>query len=419
MTSTYNYHTLPNGIRLIHRQKNGQIAHLALMVNTGSRDELSHEYGLAHLIEHMIFKGTKKRKAYHVLSRLENVGGELNAYTTKEETCLHASFLNAHTDRSMELLADIAFQASFPANELEKEKEVVLDEINAYRDNPSEEIFDEFEDQLFNGHPIGHPILGTEKTVKSFSRSDLFRFVKNNYATDQIVLALVGDLTFEKFLFKSAKYFGQVEARKHSPKRLVNREKKPSFIQKERNSYLTHCILGNSSYDRKHPEKHSMLLLNNILGGPGLNSRLNLNIREKYGFAYNIESHYTAYSDTGVFLVYLGIDPRSAEKAMKLVYKELTKLKTLKLGSLQLHRAQQQLIGQLAIGFESGLSETLSIARSHLMFDKVDDMNQITQKILKLDASKILAVAEEVFNFDDFNTLIYNGNSEKPSQNDE
>ncbi len=163
MTSTYNYHTLSNGIRLIHRQKPGQIAHLALMVNTGSRDELSHEYGLAHLIEHMIFKGTKKRKAYHVLSRLENVGGELNAYTTKEETCLHASFLNVHTDRSLELLADIAFQASFPANELEKEKEVVLDEINAYRDNPSEEIFDEFEDQLFNGHPIGHPILGTEK----------------------------------------------------------------------------------------------------------------------------------------------------------------------------------------------------------------------------------------------------------------
>lgn len=419
MTSTYNYHTLSNGIRLIHRQKAGQIAHLALMVNTGSRDELSHEYGLAHLIEHMIFKGTKKRKAYHVLSRLENVGGELNAYTTKEETCLHASFLNTHTDRSLELLADIAFQASFPANELEKEKEVVLDEINAYRDNPSEEIFDEFEDQLFNGHPIGHPILGTEKTVKSFSRSDLFRFVKRNYATDQIVLALVGDISFEKFLLKSAKYFGQIVARQRTPKVLVNIEEKSNFVQKEKNSYLTHCILGNSTYDRKHPDKHSLLLLNNILGGPGLNSRLNLNIREKYGFAYNIESHYTAYSDTGIFLVYLGIDPRSAEKALKLVYKELTKLKTQKLGSLQLHRAKQQLIGQLAIGFESGLSETLSIARSHLLFNRVDDMNQITQKILNIDASKMLAVAQEVFDFDKFNTLIYTGNSEKTTQNEE
>lgn len=419
MTSTYNYHTLSNGIRLIHRQKPGQIAHLALMVNTGSRDELSHEYGLAHLIEHMIFKGTKKRKAFHVLSRLENVGGELNAYTTKEETCLHASFLNVHTDRSLELLADIAFQASFPANELEKEKEVVLDEINAYRDNPSEEIFDEFEDQLFNGHPIGHPILGTEKTVKSFSRNDLFRFMKKNYATDQIVLALVGDLSFEKFLLKSTKHFGQIAARQRTPKILVNTEIKSNFVQKEKNSYLTHCILGNSTYDRKHPDKHSLLLLNNILGGPGLNSRLNLNIREKYGFAYNIESHYTAYSDTGIFLVYLGIDPRSAEKALKLVYKELTKLKTQKLGSLQLHRAKQQLIGQLAIGFESGLSETLSIARSHLLFDKVDDMNQITQKILKIDASKMLNVAQEVFDFDKFNTLIYTGNSEKTTQNEE
>lgn len=413
MNSSYNYHILPNGIRLIHRQKAGQIAHLALMVNTGSRDELSHEHGLAHLIEHMIFKGTKKRKAYHVLSRLENVGGELNAYTTKEETCIHASFLNEYIGRSMELLADITFQASFPANELEKEKEVVLDEINAYRDNPSEEIFDEFEDQLFNGHPIGHPILGTEKTVKSFSRSDLFRFIQKNYATNQIVVALVGDIPFDSFLQKSAEYFGKIEARYRQAKPLISKQKKSSFVQKEKNSYLTHCILGNSSFDRKHPNKHSMLLLNNILGGPGLNSRLNLNIREKYGFAYNIESHYSAYSDTGVFMVYLGIDPRSAEKAMKLVYKELTKLKTQKLGSLQLQRAQQQLIGQLAIGFESGLSETLSIARSHLLFDRIDDMDQIAQKILNIDASKILAVAQEVFNFDNFNTLIYTGNSEK------
>ncbi len=255
--------------------------------------------------------------------------------------------------------------------------------------------------------------------MKSFSRSDLFRFVKRNYATDQIVLALVGDISFEKFLLKSAKYFGQIAARQHTPKVLVSKEMKSNFVQKEKNSYLTHCILGNSTYDRKHPDKHSLLLLNNILGGPGLNSRLNLNIREKYGFAYNIESHYTAYSDTGIFLVYLGIDPRSAEKALKLVYKELTKLKTQKLGSLQLHRAKQQLIGQLAIGFESGLSETLSIARSHLLFDKVDDMNQITQKILKIDASKMLNVAQEVFDFDKFNTLIYTGNSEKTTENED
>ncbi|MBU1369268.1 MAG: insulinase family protein [Bacteroidetes bacterium] len=409
ITDSYNYRRLPNGIRLIHRQKAGQIAHLALMVNTGSRDEQAHEFGLAHLIEHMIFKGTKKRKAYHVLSRLENVGGELNAYTTKEETCIHASFLNIYAERSMELLADIAFQASFPASELEKEKEVVLDEINAYRDNPSEEIFDEFEDQLFDGHPIGHPILGTEQAVKSFSRNALFRFVKRNYATDQMVLALVGDIPFDKFWQIAEKYFGNTLAKGHAPKLDSVINPTIQHIQKEKNSYLSHCILGNKSYNRQHPNKHGMVLLNNILGGPGLNSRLNLNIREKYGFAYNIESHYTAYSDTGIFLVYLGIDPRSAEKAMQLVYKELYKLKNQQLGSLQLHRAQQQLIGQLAIGFESGLSETLSIARSHLLFDNVDNMNQIIQKILKTDASKLMEVAQEIFDFDNFNTLIYKG----------
>ncbi len=409
MTASYNYHQLPNGIRLIHRQKTGQIAHLALMVDTGSRDEQANEFGMAHLIEHMVFKGTKKRKAFHVLSRLENVGGELNAYTTKEETCIHASFLSQYCDRSMELLADIAFSASYPAHELEKEKEVILDEINSYKDSPSEQIFDDFEDQLFDGHPIGHPILGTSDSVKKFSRNDLLRFVKRNYATSKMVLALIGDVSFPTFVKQAEKYFNTPFNNPSTSSRTGFSACIPKQRQQTKNSFLSHCITGNIAFDRKHPLKHSMVLLNNILGGPGLNSRLNLNIREKYGFAYSIESHYTAYSDSGVFLVYLGIDPKSADKALKLVHKELFKLKNQKLGTLQLHRAQQQLIGQLAISFESGLSETLSIARSHLLFEQVDDMRTIAEKIRKTNASLLMEVAQQIFNNDQFNTLIYLG----------
>ena len=409
MTKSYNYHRLPNGIKLIHRQKGGQIAHLALMVDTGSRDEKPNEFGMAHLIEHMVFKGTKKRKAFHVLSRLENVGGELNAYTTKEETCIHASFLNSYCDRSMELLADIAFNASYPAHELEKEKEVILDEINSYKDSPSEQIFDDFEDQLFDGHPIGHPILGTIDSVKRFSRNDLLRFIKRNYNTSKMVLVLIGDVSFSTFKKQAEKHFTTQTIYPSSNLRTGFSDYIPKQQQQSRNSFLSHCITGNIAFDRKHPLKHSMVLLNNILGGPGLNSRLNLNIREKYGFAYSIESHYTAYSDTGVFLVYLGIDPKSANKALKLVHKELFKLKNQKLGTLQLHRAQQQLIGQLAISFESGLSEALSIARSHLLFEEVDDMRTIAEKIRNTNATILMEVAQQVFDTNQFNTLVYLG----------
>lgn len=409
MIKSYNYHRLPNGIKLIHRQKGGQIAHLALMVDTGSRDEKPNEFGMAHLIEHMVFKGTKKRKAFHVLSRLENVGGELNAYTTKEETCIHASFLNSYCDRSMELLADIAFNASYPAHELEKEKEVILDEINSYKDSPSEQIFDDFEDQLFDRHPIGHPILGTIDSVKRFSRNDLLRFIKRNYNTSKMVLALIGDVSFSTFKKQAEKHFTTQTIYPSSSLRTGFSDYIPKLQQQSRNSFLSHCITGNIAFDRKHPLKHSMVLLNNILGGPGLNSRLNLNIREKYGFAYSIESHYTAYSDTGVFLVYLGIDPKSADKALKLVHKELFKLKNQKLGTLQLHRAQQQLIGQLAISFESGLSEALSIARSHLLFEEVDDMRTIAEKIRNTNATILMEVAQQVFDTNQFNTLVYLG----------
>ncbi len=405
----YEYHQLANGIKVVHRQTSRDVAHCALMVDTGSRDENATENGMAHLIEHMIFKGTKKRKAFHVLSRMENVGAELNAFTTKEETCIHASFTKQHYARALELFADVAFNAVFPAAELEKEKEVILDEINAYRDTPSEEIFDEFENQVFNGHPIGRNILGTEDSVRSLSRNDIFRFVQRNYGTNKMVISSIGNIPFQKLILLIEKQFSHAPFRQNGYSRRKFLDYAPEKTVSDRSSFLSHCMLGNLSFERVHPRKHSMILLNNILGGPGMNSRLYLNIREKYGFAYTIESHYHSYSDTGLFTIYLGTDPKSVEKSISLVGKELDKLRNQALGTLQLHRAKQQLIGQLAISFESGLVEALSVARSHLQFNRIDTMQDVVRKIENITAGQLLETANEVFDRDKLSLLIFNG----------
>ena len=335
---------LPNGIKILHKHRSGSIAHLSLMVNTGMRDELANENGLAHFVEHMLFKGTKKRKAYHVLSCLENVGGELNAYTTKEETCIHASFLKEHYNKAIELIADVAFNSTYPSNELEKEKEVIIDEINSYRDTPAEEIYDEFENNLYNGHEMGRNILGTTELVSGYTRDDLCRFIKNNYSTNKMVIATIGDIPFSKFKNKIIAHFGD-----YRQTATICRRKKfeglPKFTKiEERNNHLSHCIIGGISYHIDSQYKMPMILLNNILGGPGMNSRLNLNIREKYGFAYTIESQYNAYSDTGNFSIYMGVDPQSLDKSIDLVFKELNKLKNNKLGTIQLSNAKNQLV---------------------------------------------------------------------------
>lgn len=408
---------LPNGIRLLHRRQKSPVAHLALMVNTGSRDEKPNENGLAHLIEHTIFKGTQHRKAYHILSCLDNVGGDLNAYTTKEETCIHASFLKDQYKRCFDLFSDIAFHSVFPPNELEKEKEVVLDEINSYRDTPSEEIFDEFENVLFRGHSLGRNILGTEESVKKFTRYDLLRFVKNNYATNQMVLASIGDISEKEFVKFVERYFGDFKVHGSKSNRTPFEILPPEHIITERKSHLSHCMIGNVAFEFNHPQKLSMILLNNILGGPGMNSKLNLNIREKYGFAYSIESQYNAYSDTGVFSIYLGVDPISMDKAIRLVYKELEKLKNQKLGTMQMHHAQQQLIGQLALSYESGMNELLSVARSHLLKEKIEPMAAIIEAINKLKAEEIQDVANLIFDRDKFSELIFKGQKDSEDDN--
>ena len=403
----YQYYQLKNGIRIIHRQIPGQISHCGLMVDTGSRDELEEENGMAHFIEHMIFKGTKKRKAYHIISRIENMGGELNAYTSKEETCVYSSFLSSYYERSLEIFADVAFHSVFPEKEIEKEKDVILDEINSYQDSPAELIFDDFENLLFDGHPLGRNILGDPSNVKAFTKKDIFRFVNRNYDTRKMVIASVGQVDFEKLIRIVRKYFEAIPENKKEIIRPVFDNYQPLRKVLKKQSYLSHCMTGNIAFPLNHPQKMTLLLLNNLLGGPAMNSRLNLGIREKYGFAYTIESTVQSYSDTGFFGIYLGTDEKHIEKSLELVQYELDKLRKQKLGTLQLTRAKQQFKGQIAMNYDVPLNEMLDAAKAFLYKERVNDTAEIFQLVEVITAEEIMEVASRIFDPKEQSTLIY------------
>ncbi len=403
----YLTHTLANGIRIIHQRTDSPVGHLGVLINAGSRDELEEEHGLAHFIEHSVFKGTQKRKAFHILSRIEGVGGELNAYTTKEDTVLYATFLTEYYERTADLLSDILFNSVYPERELKREKEVVYEEINSYKDSPSELIFDEFEELVFDGHPIARNILGTREKLHNFTRDSIFRFIENNYHTDQMVISSVGNIDFGDLLKMLERYFGAVPEKK----RENSRQKFEGYIPQERivqrDTYQSHCVFGNIAFDVQHPQRIIMVLLNNILGGQALNSRLNLALRERRGMAYNVESGYTAYSDTGLFNVYFGTEKENLEKALNLVQKEFDLLRNTKLGTVQLSRAKKQLIGQIAISTESREDMMLTIGKSYLLYDKVDPLRVVFKKIEEITTEQLMEAANIVLNKEQMSTLIY------------
>ncbi len=400
-------HTLGNGIRLVHNRIPGIVAHCGLIINTGSRDETGPEHGMVHFIEHMLFKGTKKRKAYHILSRLEDVGGELNAYTTKEETAIHASFIKEDYDRAIEIISDITFNSALPEKEIEKEKDVVIEEINSYLDNPAELIFDDFEELVFANQPIGRNILGNPESVKSFSQKTLSDFISNNYNTDQMVFCSVGDIPDEKILKLFHKYFAGIAAKKRDNRPDVHWHYRPAAITKKMDTFQNHCIIGNIAYDLKDERRMGMFLLNNILGGQGLNSRLNLSLREKNGLAYNVESTYNPYCDTGVFSIYFGTDSHNLGKSISIALTELNKLRTSKLGTIQLSKAKNQIKGYLARGYENHESLMLSLGKSLLVFNKIDSLEDICKKIDNLTSSELLHTANDIFETSKLSTLIY------------
>lgn len=399
--------TLDNGIRIIHKPVKSLVGHCAIMINAGSRDEKENEHGMAHFIEHVMFKGTQKRKAYHILSRLDDVGGELNAYTTKEDTCIYASFLIPDFERAVELLTDITFNSVFPKKEIEKEKEVIIDEINSYKDNPSELIFDEFEDLVFSDNPMGRNILGTPELLKSFSKNDILDFIKNNYHTDQIVFCSVGNMPEKKIEKIAHKYFDVLPENRRSKSRPDIKNYKPETRILDKNTYQSHVMIGNIAYSFQHKDRLGLSLLNNLLGGPGMNSRLNLSLREKNGIAYNIESLYTPYDGTGVFCIYYGTDEENIDRSLSIIKKELKKLRTKKLGILQLSKASRQLKGQLAISSDNKENLMLALGKSYMLFNKVDSLETAYKKIDNITANDLQRIANEILDEDRLSMLIY------------
>lgn len=400
-------HTLPNGIRLVHHRVASPVGHCGLIINTGSRDENADEHGMAHFIEHVIFKGTQRRKTWHILSRLDDVGGELNAYTSKEETAIYASFLIQDFQRALELLHDITFHSVFPDKEIKKEKEVIIDEINSYKDNPAELIIDDFEELVFNDGPMGHNILGTSESIRNFNREDILKFIQNNYHTDQMVLCMVGNLPPTKVLKAAEKYFGIEPPSYRTQKRPAPSEYQPSEFRKELDTFQSHIAIGNIAYDLENPKRLGLSLLNNLLGGPGMNSRLNIALREKNGIAYNIESIYTPYFGTGVFSIYFGTDRQNIDRSLRIARRELSRLRNTKLGQMQLQKAKRQLKGQITISSENKENLMLNIGKSFLLYNKVDSLEDIYRKIDNLTAMDLLEIANEIFDEKQLSYLIY------------
>jgi predicted Zn-dependent peptidase len=401
-------HTLPNGLRVLYEHHpTSQVTHVALMMKSGTRDEEEGKEGLAHFIEHSLFKGTTKRKSFHILNRLEVVGGDLNAYTTKEETCLHASIMDKHLERAVELIADIAFNSIFPEKEIEKEKDVIVDEILSYQDTPYEQIFDDFETQIFKGHPLGHPILGTENAIRKFKRKHLIDFIKRTYHPQNMVLSVSGNAGLEEIVRLAEQYF-LVKGSKVSPtnRTTFKNYKKVDVIQ-ERSVNQVHFLSGTTAYSLNHPSRYTMVLLNNLLGGPGMNSRLNLNVREKYGFTYTIESGYHTYSDTGVFYYYFATDQKHFEKTKQLAEKELTKLMDQPITAKVFNQYKEQLLGQILMAQENRLSVMLSKSKSLLIFGKIITLDEILDKVRVITSNDIKLVAEEIFDPRKRSQLIY------------
>ncbi len=403
----YNVHTLSNGIRLLHVPSASAISHACIIINSGSRDENEKQMGLAHFIEHLIFKRTTKRNTNQILTRLESIGADLNAYTTKEYTCIHASFLNPYLDRTLDLFNDIVFHSTFPEDELEKEKGVILDEITSYLDQPEEAINDDFEDQLFAGHSFGRNILGTPESVNSLKREDILKFIAANYKTDEIVVAVIGNYALNKMIKIGSKYFDSVPPN-YAPKSRI--APNPNAAQKvivNKQISQAHVMMGTQTYSLHHPYKAGLLLLNNMLGGNGMSSILNLQVREKYGIAYTIESNYSPLSDTGIFALYFGTDKEKVDKAFHLIHKEFKKIKDNPLTEIQLQKAKNKFIGQIALGEENRIGLIISMAKSLIDYNKIDDLETVFNKIRAVKVSDMANIANEILDINKMSSLTF------------
>ena len=408
----YNTHTLSNGLRIIHLPSPSPVVYCGYAVAAGTRDEQKgREEGMAHFCEHMTFKGTERRTSMKILGYLESVGGDLNAFTNKEETVYHAAVLKDNIDRAVDLLTDIVFHSTYPQAEIDKEVEVIVDEIESYNDSPAELVYDLFENAIYNGHSLGHNILGTAEQLRTYTTEDALRFTRRYYRPDNSVFFAYGDMDFGKLvrLLERANAVAadssQQQSSAESPAIDVNKEKSamslPPYVAQHINhhmdTHLAHVMLGNRAYDVHDNRRIALYLLNNILGGPGMNARLNISLRERHAFVYTVESMMQSYSDTGLWAVYFGCDPKNVDKCLRLIRHELDKVMEKPLSEAQLHAAKKQIRGQIGIACDSRESFALDFAKGFLHYGWKKDVTALCDHIDALTAEDLQRVAQETF----------------------
>lgn len=404
----YQIKELANGIRIVHQEVNStRLVHCGFVLDIGSRDETHEQQGLAHFWEHMAFKGTQKRKAFHIINRLDSVGGELNAYTTKEKICFYATVLQQHWDKAADLLCDITFNSTFPPKQIDKERQVILEEMAMYRDSPEDSLQDEFDALLFPDHSLGYNILGTEESVGNFGQEDFKAFVEKHMATSRIVCSVVGNISFKKVLNRLEPLLENIPAKQSFTQRISTHDYQPKTNILYKEITQVHCALGKPAPSLADERRIKLFLLNNILGGPSMNSRLNMALREKHGLAYSIESIYQPFTDTGFIGIYYGTEEKTAPKARRIVLREIKKIRDKKLGTMQLHMGKEQTIGQMAMAEENYSGLMLVYGKSLLDKGGIESLEDIFSKIRSCTAEDLQELANEVYDDEKFSFLTY------------
>ena len=419
----YNTYTLDNGLRIIHLPSDSKVVYCGYQINAGTRNEEPGEEGLAHFCEHVTFKGTERRKAWHILNCLESVGGDLNAYTNKEGTVYYSAILKEHIARAVDLLTDIVFHSVYPQAEIDKEVEVICDEIESYNDSPAELIYDEFENIIFKGSPLGHNILGTAEQVRRFTTEDALRFTRKLYRPDNAIFFAYGDIDFKKlvkllktlnfehgtlnFMNSKTSETPATEMEADDANHKVQSKVEGQTIVMQKNTHQAHVMIGTRAYDVNDDRRMPLYLLNNMLGGPGMNAKLNLALREHNGLVYTVESTMVAYGDTGIWSIYFGCDEHDVKRCLRLVRKELDKFMLKPLSEAQLKAAKKQIKGQVGVACDNRENFALDFGKSFLHYGWEKNVDRLYEQVDKITAEQIQAVAKELFDKDRLTTLIF------------
>lgn len=403
----YNTATLNNGLRIIHLPNTSKIAYCGYQIKAGTRNEKPGDEGLAHFCEHVTFKGTQTHTSTAIINKLESVGGDLNAFTNKEDTVFYSAIPVEHFAKAVDVLSDIVFYSIFPQAEIDKEVEVICDEIESYNDSPAELIYDEFENLVFKGHPLGHNILGSADRVRGFATADAMRFTQQYYRPDNAIFFVYGNIDFKRLVKTLEKLTPKQQQESLVDEALmVANGRLPELTILNHDTHQAHVMIGNRAYSATHPLRIPLYLLNNMLGGPGMNARLNVILRERRGLVYSVESSMVCYGDTGLWSVYFGCDPHDVNRCVRLVKGEFKRLMEKPLPEKTLAAAKRQIKGQLAVACDNNENFAIDFGKSFLHFGDEKDIEKLYQKIDAVTVEQIQQVAKEIFDKDSLATLV-------------